>query len=153
MIRKGFVQTIDEAFDEYIGKGRPAYVEKYRLGSATAITMILQAGGIPVLAHPSILKMENLDTFEALIISLKKMGLRGLEVYYPEHTAKDTDDFTAIAKRHGLIMTGGTDYHGAINPEIEMGCGNGSFHVPYEVYETIVKNSQPSIQAAAQISG
>ncbi len=153
MIRKGFVKTIDEAFDEYIGKDKPAYVEKFRLDSATAIETIRWAGGIPVLAHPSILKMENPAMLEALILSLKGMGLGGLEVYYPEHTREETDAFIAMAKRHELIMTGGTDYHGAINPEIEMGYGKGSFQAPYELYETIVKKSHPSIHSIAPVSG
>jgi len=153
LVRMGAVQTIDEAFDEYIGKGKPAYVEKYRIEADVAIEMIRQAGGFSVLAHPSILKIETIDTFEALIRSLTEMGLGGLEVFYPEHTRKNTDDYIAIAKRFGLIMTGGTDFHGAINPEIEMGYGNGSFHVPYELYETITKNFQPPVPSTAPISG
>ena len=143
MVRKRFVQSIDEAFDEYIGKGKPAYVEKFSLGSETAIDMIRQAGGVSVLAHPSILKIQNRETFEALMFSLKKMGLRGLEVYYPGHTREDTDFFADLSKRHGLLMTGGTDFHGAVNPDIEMGAGNGNFRVPYELYENLLKNCQP----------
>ena len=148
MVRKGFVRTIDEAFDEYMGKGKPVYVEKSRLDCAMAIETIRKAGGFSVLAHPCILKLEKLDTFEALILSLKEMGLQGIEVFYPENTREDTDNYITIAKRHGLIMTGGTDFHGAINPEIEMGYGNGSFHVPFELYETIVEDYRPAIQDA-----
>jgi len=153
MVRKGYVQSINEAFDKYIGKGKPAYVEKFSLDAATAIDMIQQAGGCSVLAHPSILKIQNRETFEALMISLKELGLRGLEVYYPEHTREDTDYFFDLSKRHGLLMTGGTDFHGAVNPDIEMGAGNGNFRVPYELYESLLKNCQPPIQSAASHSG
>lgn len=153
MVRKGYVQSINEAFDKYIGKGKPAYVEKFSLDAATAIDMIRQAGGCSVLAHPTILKIQNRETFEALMISLKKMGLRGLEVYYPEHTREDTDYFYDFSKRHGLLMTGGTDFHGVVNPDIEMGAGNGNFHVPYELYENLLRNCQPPIQSAASRSG
>lgn len=153
LVRKGYVKTIDEAFDRYIGKGKPAYVEKYRLSCASAIERIQTAGGISVLAHPCLLKMKNATAFEGMIFSLKEMGLRGLEVYYPEHSRQQTDDYRAIAARHGLLMTGGTDFHGAINPEIEMGYGTGSFFVPYSLYEAIVKSLQAPAQSAASISG
>lgn len=153
MVRKGFVQSINEAFDEYIGKAKPAYVEKFRLNASTAIDMIHQAGGRSILAHPSILKIQNRETFEAMMVSLKEMGLSGLETYYPEHTREDTAFFCDLAKRHGLLMTGGTDFHGAINPDIEMGAGNGSFFVPYELYECFMKNRQTPFQSKASLSG
>jgi 3',5'-nucleoside bisphosphate phosphatase len=153
MVRKRYVQSIDEAFDEYIGKGKPAYVEKSSLDASTAFEMIQLAGGCSILAHPSILKIKRRDIFEKLIISLKETGLKGLEVYYPEHTREDIKFFIDISKRHGLLMSGGTDFHGAVNPNIEMGTGNGDFYVPYELYENLLKNCQSTIQSAALPTG
>lgn len=140
MVRKGFVKTIDDAFDEYIGKGGPAYVDKYRLECWEAIQIIRNAGGIAILAHPFLLNTIDRKALEDIIISLKQMGMEGIEVYYPEHTPEDTEHYIELAKRHQLLMTGGTDFHGAINPDIEMGIGRGDFHVPYALYESLVNH-------------
>jgi len=137
MIKKGFVQSISEAFDKYLAKGKPAYVDKYRVDCDRAIEIIINAGGIPVLAHPVLLKIKNDDVLEKLITSLKKMGLKGIEAYYPEHTPDLIARYTEIANRHGLLITGGTDFHGSNKPGINMGSGRGNFSVPYELYEKL----------------
>jgi predicted metal-dependent phosphoesterase TrpH len=139
MVKKGFVATIDEAFDSYIGKNKPAYVDKHRMSCAEAIETIRGAGGIAVLAHPYLLRTNGNHAFENLLIHLKSLGLGGLEVYYPDHPADETVFFVALAKRLDLLMTGGTDFHGNVNPDIEMGRGRGSFFVPYRLYEEIIK--------------
>lgn len=139
MVKKGFVLSIDEAFDNYLGKGKPAYVDKYRIAAARAIEIILGAGGIPVLAHPCLLQTSN-NTLEDLVVTLIQMGLKGIEVYYPEHTPKQTALYAGLAHRHRLLMTGGTDFHGALKPEIQMGSGQGDFCVPYALYEALVNN-------------
>ena len=140
MVRKGFVKTINEAFDEFIGKGGPAYIDKYRLECSEAIQIIRNAGGIAILAHPYLLKISDKKTLENIIITLKHMGLEGIEVYYPGHTPEDTVTYMELARQHHLLMTGGTDFHGAINPDIEMGVGRGGFHVPYKLYEIVVSS-------------
>ena len=140
MVKKGVVAAIDEAFDKFLGTGRPAYVNKYRLECRQAIENILGAGGIPVLAHPGLLDCRNQDQFDPLIAGLKEMGIQGVEVYYSEHTAEQTRFFAELAKRHELLMTGGTDFHGAIQPEIEMGSGSGNLFVPYELYEKLIQH-------------
>jgi len=149
MLRKGYARSIDDAFDRFIGKGRPAYVEKYRMSCSSTIETIRQAGGFAVLAHPSLLKVDGWDTFQALVSSMKDLGLAGLEAYYPEHSPEQTKALIDMAERHDLLVTGGTDFHGAINPEIEMGSGKGSFRVPYQVYEAIMNRFQHSVRAAA----
>jgi hypothetical protein len=138
MIEKGIVKTIDEAFDTYLAKGRPAFVDKYRMDCRRVIEIIIGAGGIPVLAHPYLLRLNNSDTLENLLRILKTMGLKGLEVYYPEHPPEQVAIYEKLSRRYDLLMTGGTDYHGAIKPEIEMGSGKGDFHVPYMLYETLL---------------
>ena len=145
MIKSGFVSSIDEAFDNYIGKDKPAYVDKYRIDCAEAINTIRGAGGIAVLAHPCLLKIDDAAVLEDLLITLKEMGLGGLEVYYPDHTHQTTMLYKNLAERLGLVMTGGTDYHGSLIPQIEMGFGEGDFHVPYELYEDIVKGCKHTI--------
>ncbi|UCD77820.1 MAG: PHP domain-containing protein [Desulfobacterales bacterium] len=139
MVKKGVVATIDEAFDKFLGTGRPAYVNKYRIECIQAIEGILGAGGIPVLAHPGLLDCKSDDQFDQLITGLKEMGIQGVEVYYSEHTPKQTRLFAELAQRHNLLMTGGTDFHGAIQPEIEMGSGTGNLFVPYELYENLIR--------------
>ncbi|MEZ4528941.1 MAG: PHP domain-containing protein [Desulfobacterales bacterium] len=131
MLKKGFVQSIDEAFDKYIGTGKPAYVDKYRISSTEAITMIRNAGGTAVLAHPGLLKPLIPFSFEEMILHLRKIGLCGIEVWYPEHSAEQTACYAQVADRCGLIKTGGTDFHGAVKPGLQMGIGRGDFRVPY----------------------
>jgi predicted metal-dependent phosphoesterase TrpH len=140
MVKKGVVTAIDEAFDKFLGTGRPAYVTKYRLECSQAIENILGAGGIPVLAHPGLLDCRNQDQFDPLIAGLKEMGIQGVEVYYSEHTAEQTRFFAELARRHELLMTGGTDFHGALQPEIKMGSGSGNLFVPYELYEKLIQH-------------
>jgi hypothetical protein len=137
MVKKGIVSSINEAFDKYLGTGRPAYVDKYRLASHEAISLILAAGGIPVLAHPVLIKFKGDASLEGLIGTLKAMGLKGLEVFYSEHSAILRAAYTACAKRHGLLITGGTDFHGSLKPDIQLGCGRGDLHIPYEVYSQL----------------
>ncbi len=140
MVKQGYVQSIDEAFDTYLGKGKPAYVNKFRLNCSQAISLIRNAGGIPVLAHPFLLEMENNRALEQMVVSLKQLGLLGIEVYYPSHPSAQTAYYIGIAKRHSLLMTGGTDFHGKLKPDIQIGFGRGNFFVPYELYEALVKS-------------
>jgi predicted metal-dependent phosphoesterase TrpH len=140
LVKKGVITTIDEAFDKFLGTGKPAYVDKYRIECIQAINNILGAGGIPVLAHPGLLDRIRNDQFDQLFAALKDMGIQGVEVYYSEHTPEQTRLFAELAQRHGLFMTGGTDFHGAIQPDIEMGSGAGNLFVPYELYEKLIRH-------------
>lgn len=141
MVQKKIVGTIADAFDNYLGKDGPAYVDKFRLGSADALATILDAGGVPVLAHPSLLKTDSLNTLEKLMITLKDMGLRGIEAYYPSHTRRQVDRYLQLADRLELLVTGGTDFHGKLNSEIQIGTGKGDFFVPYEIYEALIRHT------------
>jgi predicted metal-dependent phosphoesterase TrpH len=140
LVAKGYAESIDDAFDTYLGKGQPAYVDKYRMESFKAMEIILEAGGIPVLAHPFLIQLKGGHNLEQLIEALKSMGLRGLEVYYPEHPPEHTVYYAELANRHGLLMTGGTDFHGSLKPEIKMGSGRGELSVPYRLYEQILQS-------------
>lgn len=139
MVNKGWAASIDDAFDIYLGAGKPAYVDKYRIDCSRALAIILGAGGIPVLAHPGLLEIDNRQQLEKILIELKQMGLKGIEVYYSEHSPDQTQLFLELASRHDLVITGGTDFHGAIQPTIQMGSGKGDLFVPYEIFETLTQ--------------
>jgi predicted metal-dependent phosphoesterase TrpH len=138
MVKKGYVNSIDEAFDRYLAQGKPAYQKKYRIDCQRAIDVINGSGGLPVLAHPYLLDLRRDGDLEKLIIILKDMGLKGIEVYYPGHPSEETACYIELAKKHDLLMTGGTDFHGSLTPDIQMGTGSGEFFVPYTLYEKIV---------------
>ena len=138
LVKKGLVGSMNQAFDRYLGTDGPAYVDKFRIECRKAIELIIDAGGIPVLAHPGLLNCKTSDRFDELITGLKEMGILGVEVYYPEHTAEQTHLFAQLAQRHNLLLTGGTDFHGSINPEIAIGSGKGDLFVSYELYEKLI---------------
>jgi predicted metal-dependent phosphoesterase TrpH len=144
MMKKGYVASIDEAFDRYLGAGKPAYVDKYRIECEQAVKIILDAGGVPVLAHPAHLNIKNEQELAALLQKLKRIGLAGIEVYYPGHSPRQIGQYKAMAKKYGLLMTGGTDFHGSIMPKIKMGSGTGDLFVPYALYEDLINENKRS---------
>ncbi len=135
---KGVVSSINEAFDRFLGTGKPAYVDKYRVDCLTAINVIREAGGVPVLAHPGLLKLNEVEA-ASFVRYLTDNGMGGIEAYYPEHTPAQTTYYESIADRFNLLRTGGTDFHGAAVPHIQMGVGTGKFRVPYSIYETLIQ--------------
>lgn len=140
LVAKRVVPDIDAAFDRYLGNGRPAYVDKFRIDAGEAIARINAAGGIPVLAHPGLLKIENNAALEELLAELMAMGLKGIEVYYPEHSPGQTRLYLELARRHGLLVTGGSDFHGDIDPRIKLGVGKGDLCVPYALYQRLMES-------------
>ena len=137
LLEKNIVHSIDEAFDEFLGQGKPAYVDKQRLTCRKAIQVISDAGGVPVLAHPGLLNIDQESDLETLIVALKKRGLKGVEVYYPEHSDQQIQQLLRIASSHDLLLTGGTDFHGDLKPELKMGSGYDGLHVPYGLFESL----------------
>jgi 3',5'-nucleoside bisphosphate phosphatase len=107
MLEKGYISSFREAFIKYINRGGPAYVERDKITPVEAIQLIVRAGGLPVLAHPM-----TYDKFEAAIAELKPTGLVGMEVYYNNYSAEQTQRLLKIADSFNLIPTGGSDYHG-----------------------------------------
>ncbi len=131
MLDKGYVSTFNEAFDRYLAKGAPAYMDKFRFTPNEAMAMIHESGGLPVLAHPFTLRLNTPDALEALIADLVKNGLDGLEVYYSEHTPEMSKTYLALAEKYNLCPTGGSDFHGQNKSHIELGRGMGDLAVPY----------------------
>ena len=133
MVRRGYVSSAEDAFVRYLGKGAAAYVERRKPEAAEVIPTLLAARAVPVLAHPGTLGTRSSDEFEAVIRALVELGLRGIEAYYHAHTARQTSLCRRVAERLGLAVTGGSDFHGAVKPDIEIGRGLGSMHVPYRL--------------------
>jgi 3',5'-nucleoside bisphosphate phosphatase len=132
MVRKGYVKDIQDAFDKYLGKGRSAYVAKQVLFPEEAIRLLAQTAGICVLAHPYSLE-ETPDGLRAILKSLKRYGLRGIEAYCPKHSPEETNAFLDLARSLDLAVTGGTDYHGSNKPDIQMGVFPGIGSLPYSL--------------------
>ncbi|MCM8797436.1 MAG: PHP domain-containing protein [Candidatus Omnitrophica bacterium] len=127
MVKENIVSSVAEAFARFIGDDKPAYVLGFKFSPSEAITLIKQAGGVPVLAHPYTVVKDD------MLFKLISQGIMGLEVYYPEHTQSMVNFYRDIADRHGLLITGGSDCHGLAKPEIRI----GSVKIPYELVERI----------------
>jgi len=131
----GYVKTFKEAFDKYLGKGKPAYVNKYKVSCRTAIQTISEAGGIPVLAHPGLLTFQKSDQQESFIDVLKSYGLMGLEVYYTDHDAGLTLFYQKLANQKKLMVTGGSDFHGSFNEGVFLGSGKDNLNIGYSIFK------------------
>jgi predicted metal-dependent phosphoesterase TrpH len=129
---RGYVADKMEAFDRYLGKGKPGYAERFRMDPETSIAAIRQAGGVAVLAHPVTLGLGNKALYKALA-EFRDMGLQAIEVYYSEHTPEREQTYGNMARELGLGMSGGSDFHGDVNPKIRMGIGFGRLRVPDEL--------------------
>jgi predicted metal-dependent phosphoesterase TrpH len=136
MVRKKQVGSVQEAFDRYLATGRPAYVEKGRIDFKNAVSLIRAAGGLPVLAHPVTVGLPP-DQLEALITDLARLGLAGVEAYYSTQPPELTRFLLRCADSLGLLVTGGSDFHGEYKTDILLGVGQGDLHVPFDCYATL----------------
>ncbi len=130
LIEHNHVKNSEEAFRRYLNYDAPCFVPREYMQPERAIALILQAGGIPVLAHPLLYKLPPAE-LEALLQRLTDAGLKGLEVYYSSNTNFDEQICYGLANRFGLLMTGGTDFHGANKPNLYLGTGrNHNLNIP-----------------------
>src|SRR4030043_866637 len=143
LIEKGYVRNVQEAFDRFLKKGASAYVEKMRFSAEESIQFINEANGVAVLAHPNTLQLNGYSELENLILRLVKTGLRGIEAYYPEHSALEVAQYKTLAERHGLLVTGGTDYHGIEKNGLDIGVGRGEMKLPYSIVENLKAARRP----------
>ncbi len=137
LLEKKVVRSFQEAFDRFLKKGAPAYVDKFRFASKEALHFINEAGGVAVLAHPNTLGVNGYSELEKLIVRLADEGLKGIEVYYPEHSAVEVAQYKTLADKYSLVSTGGTDYHGIEKNELDIGVGRGEMKLPYSIVEKI----------------
>ncbi len=106
MVARGYVKTVREAFDKYLGSGKPGHVPRKKVTPEDAVRIIRKAGGVPVFAHPGLADRDE------LIPGLIAAGLMGIECYYTEHSAAQRASYLQICKDHDLVATGGSDFHG-----------------------------------------
>lgn len=132
MVEKGVVPNVQAAFDKYIADTAPCYVEEFKMTPYEAIKLINGAGGVSVLAHPMVTKVDE------LIPSLVQEGLGGIEVYYPNNPQNIISFYEGIARKHQLLMTGGSDAHGAVKRHTYI----GKVRIPYERVELLKSAAQ-----------
>ncbi|MBA4393323.1 MAG: phosphoesterase [Desulfobacca sp.] len=137
LLQIGAVSSLEEAFQKYLTKGAAAYVEKFRFSPHKAISLILLAGGIPVLAHPKTLRCPSFRDLKGLVEELKATGLKGLEIYYPDHSFEETGTYFSLVKELGLLYTGGSDFHGNNKEKVDLLVGLGNLKIPYEIVENL----------------
>jgi len=130
MFDRGYVRTVQEAFEKYLNTSRPAHVQKYSLPSAEAIRMIRRAGGVPALAHPVFTKADE------ILPELVEQGLQAIEVYHSRHNAATTKHYEQLARKYDLHIVGGSDAHGREVPV-------GAVQIPYEFVEKLKGRAVP----------
>jgi len=133
LLAKNIVRTRDEAFDRFLGDTAPAYVPASSLTPGEAIALIRQGGGLAFLAHPALVKLAPGETMRARLEALKALGLDGIEAYYGQHTLAQIEQFLSLARGLDLLVTGGSDFHGAHKPDVFLGDVFGGRGVPLSV--------------------
>jgi predicted metal-dependent phosphoesterase TrpH len=137
MLEKGYVQSLQQAFDDYLADSAPCYVDREEASFAEAVERIKSAGGISSLPHPYRVTRDP-ALLEVFLIEMRQLGLSGLEVYNSDHSASDVAIYAKLAEDLGLITTGGSDFHGAAKPGIELGTGkNKNLNIPLSVVEDL----------------
>jgi hypothetical protein len=132
MLRKGYVSSIQEAFDRWLAKGKPAYLGRERLPAGEAISLAHDSGAVTVLAHPTSLDLEP-DATESFVAHLAELGLDGIEAEYGRFSPDQRAQYRRLGERLGLCPTGGSDYHGRYKPDIALGTALGDLSVPDEL--------------------
>ena len=141
LVDKGIAKTVDLAFKYYLGRGAAAYAERFRFSARNAIAMIREAGGVAVLAHPSSLD-PSLRSTPSLLKDLHKVGLNGVEVYYPSHSSKAVKALLKMAGDIGLLITGGSDFHGPERSGYKINKWVHKTNIPYDLVTAIKKNTK-----------
>ena len=138
LIQKGYVSSFDEAFRRYLGESAPSYVERFAPYVAVAIQRVIDAGGLPVLAHPIRLGFRDPKPEEKFVGELRDAGLRGIEVFHSDHRREDMERYAGIARKYNLAVSGGSDFHGEVKPQISLGTGyNGNLNIPKSVLDDL----------------
>lgn len=137
MRRHGFVPDIKTAFDLFLAKGAPAYVDRPRLHPEEGITLARASGGVPILAHPHTLGVDGPGALDAVLERLVDAGLVGIEVLYGSYDTEERQALRAHASRHALLASGGSDYHGIYKPDVALGTGKVGLRVPLSVLDEL----------------
>lgn len=132
MLEKGYVKNRQEAFERYVGDHAPCYIPREKITPAQAVELIRQAGGAPVLAHPILYHMSE-EHLDELVRELKEFGLMGIEAVYSTYSPADERQIRGLAKKYDLLISGGSDFHGANKPGLDLGTGFGKLFIPMEL--------------------
>ncbi len=138
MLDHGYVGSMAEAFERFIGDRAPCFIPREKVTPMQAVKLIRQAHGVPVLAHPPLYHMSD-ARLEGLVDTLADCGLAGIEALYSTYTAGEEAHMKSLARQYGLLITGGSDFHGSNKPDIDLGTGRGSLHVPDSILEDLHK--------------
>lgn len=121
LVKKGIVETTQEAFDRFLADGAAAHVPKMKLEPAAAIEMVHLAGGVAILAHPKFLRISDEGDLATVLAGFKDAGLDGIEAYYSQHNSPETDTYLRLARRFNFLISAGSDYHGVTKPHVHLG--------------------------------
>lgn len=136
LMEEGFVATKEQAFKKYLGPGCKYYLPKPEVTPKHVLSLIHMAGGVAILAHPLIYKL-GYNQVETLIKTLIPLGLNGIEAYHSSNNVYESDRLRSLAIKYNLVISGGSDFHGANKPDIELGIGRGSIKVTEHVLKQI----------------
>ena len=138
LFEEGYVKSRQEAFARYLGDHTKYFVPREKVTPVQAVELILQIGGIPILAHPPLYHMGK-ERLEHLVSDLKDAGLMGIEALYSTYTNQDERDMMNLADKYDLLLSGGSDFHGANKPKLDLGVGYGKLFVPEEFLTAMKK--------------
>ena len=134
LVNHGYSLSKEDAFSQYLGDHTKYFVPREKITPEMGVSLILQAGGIPILAHPMLYRMSDARLNE-LVARLQKAGLMGLEAIYATYSQAEERQMRKLAAKYDLCISGGSDYHGAAKPGLEMGTGYGGLFVPEDVLQ------------------
>lgn len=132
LLEEGYVRSRQDAFAKYLGDHTKYFVPREKVTPSQAVKLISQAGGISILAHPTLYHMGD-ARLESLVLRLKADGLLGIEAFYSTYTNQDIRDMRRLALKYDLLLSGGSDFHGTNKPGLDLGCGYGNLFVPEEL--------------------
>ena len=129
LVRRGYAASIAEAFERFLRRGAPAWVDRRRLSLGVAMRLLRASGGLPVLAHPGIIRSDAAG-LEHIVRDAARLGMAGIECYYPLHDEATVAHCLALADKYALVPTGGSDYHGSMKPDARLGVGSAGLPLP-----------------------
>lgn len=144
MLQHGYVKSMAEAFERYIGDNCPYFLPREKVTPSDAIRLILAVGGIPVLAHPVLYGLGRVR-LEQLVCELKDTGLVALEAIYSSYTPSDEREMRGLAQKFELAVSGGSDFHGTNKPGLDLGTGYGHLYIHPEVLDNLKKHQKRTV--------
>ena len=141
LVRRGYVGSITEAFERFLRRGAPAWVDRRRLSLGAALRLLRASGGLPVLAHPGIIRTDAAG-LEHIVREAARLGMAGIECYYPLHDETTVAHCLALAAKYALVPTGGSDYHGSVKPDTRLGIGSAGLPLPDRLLIDLERRAQ-----------